>query len=74
MRNEQNEKKMNEEMQGKQEQVSDTNFKKNNNDYQDYYQYSHAADMFRYQARLRSENEGESSNLHSVKHIKQRMK
>ena len=65
---------MNEDVTGKNKQVSDTNFNKNNNDYLDYYQYSHAADMFRYRARLRSENEGESSNLPPVKHIKQRMK
>ena len=64
------EKKMNKDVIGKKEQVSDTNFNKNNNDYQDYYQYNHAADMFRYQARLRSENEGESSNLPPVKYIK----
>ena len=68
MRNEKNEKKMNEDVTGKNKQVSDTNFNKNNNDYQDYYQYSHAADMFRYRARLRSKNDGESSNLHPVKH------
>ena len=74
MRNEQNEKKMNEDVGETITKVSDTNFNKNNNDYLDYYQYSHAADMFRYRARLRSKNEGESSNLHSVKHIKIRMK
>ena len=61
-------------MQGKKEQVSDTNFNKDNNDYLDYYQYSHAADMFRYRAQLQSENEGESSNLPPVKQIKIRMK
>ena len=44
-------KKMNEDVGEKKEQVSDTNVNKNNNDYLDYYQYSHAADMFRYQAR-----------------------
>ena len=70
MRNEQNEEKMTEDVQGKKEQVIDTNFNKNNNDYQDYYQYSHAADMFRYRARARSKNEGEASNLPPVKQIK----